>query len=74
MLTNVRASPPATLNFSCELLRLLQQLKAEPRHHWVLTRISSEYYEQRKYALALKYAEKAFAQVPSCPLVMELRR
>ena len=52
------------------LLRLRQQLKAEPRHHWVLTRISSEYYEQGKYALALKYAEKAFAEVPSCPLVL----
>jgi tetratricopeptide (TPR) repeat protein len=28
------------------------------------------YYEQRRYALALKYAEKAFAEVPSCPLVL----
>ena len=53
-----------------ELLRLRLQLKAEPRHHWVLTRISSEYYEQGKYALALKYAEKAFAEVHSCPLVL----
>jgi tetratricopeptide (TPR) repeat protein len=46
------------------------QLKAEPHHHWVLTRLSSVYYEQRRYALALKYAEKAFAEVPSCPLVL----
>lgn len=53
-----------------ELFKLRQQLKAEPRHHWLLTRISSEYHEQRKYALALKYAEKAFAEVPSCPLVL----
>ena len=53
-----------------ERLRLRERLRAEPRHHWLLTRLSSEYYEQRKYALALKYAEKAFAEVPSCPLVM----
>ena len=49
---------------------LRQQLKAEPHHHWILTRLSSVYYEQRRYALALKYAEKAFAEVPSCPLVL----
>lgn len=46
------------------------RLKAEPHHHWVLTRLSSVYYEQRRYALALKYAEKAFAEAPSCPLVL----
>ena len=28
------------------------------------------YYEQRRYALALRYAEKAFAEFPSCPLVL----
>jgi tetratricopeptide (TPR) repeat protein len=49
---------------------LRQRLKAEPRHHWLLTRLSSAYYEQKRYALALKYAEKAFAEAPSCPLVL----
>ena len=53
-----------------EQFMLRQQLKAEPHHHWILTRLSSVYYEQRRYALALKYAEKAFAEVPSCPLVL----
>jgi tetratricopeptide (TPR) repeat protein len=53
-----------------EVFGLRQQLKVEPRHHWLLTRLSSMYYEQRRYALALKYAEKAFAQVPTCPLVL----
>lgn len=53
-----------------EQFRLRQRLKAEPHHHWILTRLSSVYYEQRRYALALKYAEKAFAEVPSCPLVL----
>ena len=53
-----------------ELLTLRQRLKAEPGHHWLLTRLSSVYYEQGRYTLALKYAEKAFAEVPSCPLVL----
>lgn len=53
-----------------EQFTLRQQLKAEPHHHWILTRLSSVYYEQRRYALALKYAEKAFAEVPTCPLVL----
>lgn len=51
-------------------LTLRGQLKAEPRHHWLLTRLSSVYYERRRYALALKYAEKAFAEAPACPLVL----
>jgi predicted Zn-dependent protease len=51
-----------------EQFTLRQRLKAKPRHHWLLTRLSSVYYEQRRYALAMKYAEKAFAEVPSCPL------
>jgi len=54
-----------------EQFRLRQRLKAEPHHHWILTRLSSVYYEQRRYAIALKYAEKAsFAEVPSFPLVL----
>ena len=53
-----------------ELLTLRHRLKMEPRHHWLLTRLSSVYYEQRRYALALRYAEKAFKEVPSCPLVL----
>jgi tetratricopeptide (TPR) repeat protein len=53
-----------------EQFTLRARLKAEPHHHWLLTRLSSEYYEQRRYALALKYAEKAFAEAPACPLVL----
>jgi tetratricopeptide (TPR) repeat protein len=49
---------------------LRRQLKREPNHHWVLTRLSSVLYEKHRYALALKYAENAFAQVPTCPLVL----
>ena len=53
-----------------ELLGLRKQLKAEPRHHWLLTRVSSVHFEQKRFGLALKYAEKAFAEVPTCPLVL----
>jgi tetratricopeptide (TPR) repeat protein len=45
-------------------------LKKEPEHHWLLTRLSLTYYEQRRYAKALKYAERAFASGPACPLVL----
>ena len=53
-----------------EELALRRRLKAEPRHPWLLTRLSSVYYERRRYALALKYAEKSFVEAPSCPLVL----
>lgn len=51
-------------------LELRRRLKREPQHHWLLTRLSSLFYERRRYATALEYAEKAFAQVPTCPLVL----
>jgi tetratricopeptide (TPR) repeat protein len=47
-----------------------QALKLEPRHHWLLTRISLTYYEQRLYSDALKYSMRAFAEAPECPLVL----
>lgn len=53
-----------------EVMAIRRQLEAEPRHHWLLTRLSSVYYERRRYALALRYAEKAFDEAPSCPLVL----
>lgn len=53
-----------------EALALRRRLKAEPRHHWLLTRLSSVYYEEGRYLLALRYAEQAFTEAPSCPLVL----
>lgn len=53
-----------------EQFALHRRLKADFRHHWLLTRLSSVYYEQKRYALALRYSEKAFAEAPSCPLVL----
>jgi tetratricopeptide (TPR) repeat protein len=51
-------------------MELRRRLKREPNHHWFLTRLSSVLYERRRYASALKYAEKAFAEAPTCPLVL----
>lgn len=51
-------------------IELRRRLKREPKHHWLLTRLSSVLYERHRYALALKYAEKAFEQAPACPLVL----
>jgi len=66
----IRKTAKNTHHDDNERFGLRQRLKAEPHHHWLLTRLSSEYYEQRQYALALKYAEKAFTEAPSCPLVL----
>ena len=46
------------------------ELKEEPRNHWLLTRLSLTYYEQRNYGRALELVERAFALAPTCPLVL----
>jgi tetratricopeptide (TPR) repeat protein len=47
-----------------------EALKRKPRSHWLLTRLSLTYYEERQYTHALQYAKRAFALAPSCPLVL----
>jgi predicted Zn-dependent protease len=49
---------------------LRRRLRAEPKDHWLLTRLSLTYYEQRRYKTALRYAESALKLRPSCPLVL----
>jgi hypothetical protein len=49
---------------------LRRALKRDSRQHWLLTRISLTYYEQRLYSDALKYSMRAFAEAPECPLVL----
>jgi hypothetical protein len=51
-----------------ELIR--KQLKRSPDDHWLLTRLSTTYYEQGRYAEALEYVDKAHALAPTCPLVL----
>ena len=45
-------------------------LKKKPQSHWLLTRMSMTYHEQRRYKEALKWAERAFDIAPDCPLVL----
>jgi tetratricopeptide (TPR) repeat protein len=45
-------------------------LRREPDSHWLLTRLGLTYYEQRRYADALRYATEALARAPHCPLVL----
>ncbi len=49
---------------------LLRLLKSEPDDHWLLSRISSCYYEERNYRKALVYSTEAIKFAPSCPLAL----
>lgn len=46
------------------------ELRRQPDSHWLLTRLGLTYYEQRRYAEALRYSKKALARAPNCPLVL----
>jgi len=47
---------------------LLKELKENPNDHWLLTRISTTYYEEKKYKKALDFSKKAIQFAPDCPL------
>ena len=49
---------------------LRQLLRDEPKSHWLLIRLSMAYYEEHRYKLALRFAERAFDLAPTCPLVL----
>lgn len=38
--------------------------------HWLLTRLSLSYYEQRRYKRALSCSQRAHSVAPRCPLVL----
>ena len=44
--------------------------REQPSSHWLLTRLSLTYYEERKYALALRHVQRAAELAPRCPLVL----
>jgi tetratricopeptide (TPR) repeat protein len=49
----------------------LEELPANDwMRHWWLTRLSTAYYEERKYKDALEFAKQAQAIAPDCPLVL----
>jgi tetratricopeptide (TPR) repeat protein len=51
--------------------RLIQTaLRREPDSHWLLARLGLTYYEERRYAHALRWSERALARAPRCPLVL----
>jgi tetratricopeptide (TPR) repeat protein len=45
-------------------------LADDPENHWLLARLATTFYEQRRYGEARKYAERAQAIVPECPLAL----
>ena len=47
-----------------------EELKNDPENHWLLTRLSTTYYEQGDYQTALAWVEKARERAPDCPLVL----
>jgi tetratricopeptide (TPR) repeat protein len=53
-----------------EARKLLEtELRKSPNDHWLLTRLSSTYYEERNYRKALSIVRKALRIAPTCPLV-----
>lgn len=48
---------------------LKQALRDEPDDHWLLTRLSTTYYEEHNYKEALATSQRALQSEPDCPLV-----
>lgn len=45
-------------------------LRSHRGSHWLLSRLSTTYYEERNYKKALEVAKRAYAVAPHCPLVL----
>ena len=45
-------------------------LRKEPDSHWLITRLSLTYYEEREYERSLVLLQRAYKIAPSCPLVL----
>ena len=46
------------------------ELRSSPKSHWLLTRLGLTFYEERRYAQALKYSLRALEETPDCPLAL----
>ena len=46
------------------------ELRRDPRNHWLLTRLSLTYYEQKNYRIAHRFSLEALRLAPYCPLVL----
>lgn len=49
---------------------IIAALKKDPEHHWLLTRLSLTYYEEKNYEKALEVVQQAYKVAPKCPLVL----
>jgi tetratricopeptide (TPR) repeat protein len=47
-----------------------EELQTDPDNHWLLTRLSTTYYELGDYEEALRWVQKAREIAPNCPLVL----
>jgi tetratricopeptide (TPR) repeat protein len=47
-----------------------RELKTRPDSHWLLTRLSTTYYEEMDYSTALGLVLRAYGLAPNCPLVL----
>ena len=47
-----------------------RELTKRPESHWLLTRLSTTYYEERDYSTALSSSLRAYKLAPNCPLVL----
>jgi tetratricopeptide (TPR) repeat protein len=55
-------------NYSGARKLLLGLLKENANDHWLLTRLSTTYYEEKNYKKALEFSRKAIEISPDCPL------
>jgi tetratricopeptide (TPR) repeat protein len=51
-------------------LLIRKQLRQRPDDHWLLTRLSLTYYEQKEYRKSLQYVVQALQIAPYCPLAV----
>jgi tetratricopeptide (TPR) repeat protein len=49
---------------------LVAELARAPDDHWLHSRLSATYYEERNYQEAYRHIKKAYALAPDCPLVL----
>jgi tetratricopeptide (TPR) repeat protein len=56
-------------DWECARKLILRAMEKEPDSHWLRTRLGTTYYEQRRYAEALRHFRQARKLSPACPLV-----
>ena len=57
-------------NWPAARMEIEKELAKNPDEHWLYARLSSTYYEEKKYGKALLQAKRASKLAPHCPLVL----